>query len=227
MELVNAWTLQKNPTTNPRISVKLICFIARRAFKLHRLAGAQCGCTCCHATGTCPSFKGHMSELVTEGSAWTVTGSAPWTKDYTLLGSPHYSPAITPLAWFSAGSSHAPGTPLLLPGLEEVGTVLGSGSFLTPSYLPPAGKDKACFVLQTCWMSGNDSVVWGLMLPIPSLELQTTRGNWEVPVPLRFGVLKLSQRRGTDEAVWVERHIQGITCQTALQHATRRCALEG
>lgn len=56
---------------------------------------------------------------------------------------------------------------------------------------------------------------------IINLEFQTTRGNWEVPVPLGFEVLKLSQRRGADEAVGVERHIQGITCQSALQQATR------
>jgi len=65
------------------------------------------------------------------------------------------------------------------------------------------------------------------MLPITSLEFQTTRGNEEVPVSHWFGVLKLSQRRGADEAVRVEWHVQGITGQSALQQETRRCALEG
>lgn len=34
------------------------------------------------------------------------------------------------------------------------------------------------------------------MLSITTLEFQTTKGNWEVPVALRFVVFKLSQRRG-------------------------------
>lgn len=164
---------------------------------------------------------------MTKGSAWTVTSGAPSTKDYTGLGSPRYSPAITALAWCSAGSRCAPGTPLLLTGLEEVGTALGSRSSLMPSHSPPASEERACFVLQGSRMLGDHAGGWGLMLPVTNLEFQTTRGNREVPVPPWFGVLKFSQGRTADENVWAERYIGGITCQSALQQATRRCALEG
>lgn len=92
---------------------------------------------------------------MTKGSAWTVTSGAPSTKDYTGLGSPRYSPAITALAWCSAGSRCAPGTPLLLTGLEEVGRALGSRSSLMPSHSPPASEERACFVLQGSRMLGD------------------------------------------------------------------------
>lgn len=194
MELVNTWTLQKKPNPKPRISAKLTCLIASRVLnraeqnftdtlELHVAVW-----TCCRATGTCPSFQGHTSEPVTEGSAWTVTSGPPRTQDYTLLGSPRYSPAITALAGCSVGSRGAPGTPLLLTGLGEVGTPLGSGSSLTPSHPPPAGEERACFILQGSWVLGDHSGGWGLMLPVTSLEFQTTRELGGPGAPVVWGV---------------------------------------
>lgn len=172
--------------------------------------------TCCHASHTRPSFNGHTSELVTEESAWTVTGGTLWI----------YSPEMTALAWCSVGSRHITGTTLLLRHLEEGAMVLGSRSSLTPNHPLPASKDSVWFILRASWMPADHSVVWGLMLPITSLEFQTTGRNREIPVSLWFGVLMVSQRRGADAIMWVERHRQGITWQLALQQAIR-CALEG
>lgn len=161
MELVNTRTLQKNQTQNldylqnSHASQPVECSTGLSKTSQTRWSFTRAVWTCCRATGTCPSFKGHTFEPVTKGSAWTVTSGAPSTKDYTGLGSPRYSPAITALAWCSAGSRCAPGTPLLLTGLEEVGRALGSRSSLMPSHSPPASEERACFVLQGSRMLGD------------------------------------------------------------------------
>lgn len=157
-----------------------------------------------------------------------ITCDASWTKVNTPLGSPYYSTATTALAWCSGfclgGPMEHQFSSLLLRRLLKSQAL---GALKCPAMLHRLVTTEHALSSGLAECQGwHHTVVWGLLLSITSLEFQTTRGNWEVPVPPWFVVFKLSQRMGAEEAMWVGRHIQGITCQSALQQATRRCAWE-
>lgn len=92
----------KQTTPKPRISGKITCLIGSRQTSETYWSWVWVACRCWRETGAGPSLKGHTCELVKEGSAETVTCDASWTKGYTLLGIPYYSPVIPALAWCSS-----------------------------------------------------------------------------------------------------------------------------